>query len=273
MKVLLIGHSGFIGQIILKYILKKKLNLIITKYNKVKIPKDEKIQIFDFKKDKKNIQRLSNLDLIIHSAWGSLDNYNSKNHLNKILNENLIFLKKLIYLGAKNIIILGTCFEYGLCNGEVNENEVTKPTTSYGKAKKKLLLELKSLQNKKKFNLSWVRVFYIYGENQRKESLYSQIKISIKKGKKNFSLSNGNQKRDYLHVDVLAKKIVKLAFLKKNIGVVNVCSGKPVTIKNLVLKWKKKLKWNIKFNFGVKSTKKYEPNNFWGSIKKLNRLI
>ncbi|MDA8848806.1 NAD-dependent epimerase/dehydratase family protein, partial [Candidatus Pelagibacter ubique] len=73
------------------------------------------------------------------------------------------------------------------------------------------LLELKSLQNKKKFNLSWARVFYIYGENQRKESLYSQIKISIKKGKKNFSLSNGNQKRDYLHVDVLAKKIVKLA--------------------------------------------------------------
>ena len=81
------------------------------------------------------------------------------------------------------------------------------------------------------------------------------------------------KKESYAMYDVLAKKVVKLAFLKKNIGVVNVCSGKPVTIKNLVLKWKKKLKWNIKFNFGVKSIKKYEPNNFWGSIKKLNKLI
>ena len=69
MKVLLIGHSGFIGQIILKYILKKKLNLIITKYNKVKIPKDEKIQVFDFKKDKKKIQKLSNLDLTFFGSF------------------------------------------------------------------------------------------------------------------------------------------------------------------------------------------------------------
>ena len=37
MKVLLTGHSGFIGQNLLKYLLKKKINLFVTKHNNIKI--------------------------------------------------------------------------------------------------------------------------------------------------------------------------------------------------------------------------------------------
>ena len=45
MKVLLTGHSGFIGQSILKLLLKKKIKLFVTKYNKLLIPEKKKYQL------------------------------------------------------------------------------------------------------------------------------------------------------------------------------------------------------------------------------------
>lgn len=272
MKVLLIGHSGFIGQSLLKILIKKKINLFVTKYNNLKIPKSTKIKIIDLK-NKKNLNVLNNFDLIIHAAWNGLDNYNSKKHTNSILSENYKFLKKLINLGGKNIVVLGSCFEIGNCSGEVDENIEMRPNTHYGKAKKKLFSNLIKLKNKQLFNLTWIRIFYLYGNTQRKESLFSQIRISENKKKIFFDLTNGMQERDYMHVNTLAKKIIQLSFLKKNIGIINVCSGNPISVKNLVLRWKKRFKWQIKFNFGIKSLRKYEPKSFWGSVKKLRKVL
>ena len=107
MKVLLTGHSGFIGQNLLNELLKKKVNLYITKNKNLNISKNKLIKIIDLKK----FFFLNQFDLVIHAAWGELNNYNSKKHMNKILTENLKFLKRVILSGAKNIVVLGTCFE------------------------------------------------------------------------------------------------------------------------------------------------------------------
>ena len=149
MKVLLTGHSGFIGQNLLKYLLKKKIHLFVTKHNNINIFGKKKIKIIDLNDDLKNNKYLKNFDLVIHAAWSNLENYNSTNHIKKILPQNIKFLKKLIFLGAKNLVVLGTCFELGDCLGEVKEDQIMKPNTLYGKAKKKLYEKLLSLQKKK----------------------------------------------------------------------------------------------------------------------------
>tara|TARA_B100000795_G_scaffold66453_1_gene45519 strand:- start:486 stop:1313 length:828 start_codon:yes stop_codon:yes gene_type:complete len=274
MKVLLTGHSGFIGQNLLKYLLKKRIDLFITKHNNIKLIGKKKINIIDLNSRLNQKKLLTNFDLVIHAAWSSLENYNSTNHIKKILPENIKFLKKLIYLGAKNLVVLGTCFELGDCLGEVKETQIMKPNTQYGKAKKKLYDKLISLQKKNNFNLTWMRIFYIYGSNQRNKSIFSQLKNfnTIQSGKF-FALTEGKQLRDYMHVSTLAKKIIDVSLLNKNFGIVNVCSGNPISVKNLVLKWKSKFKWKIKFKFGGKNLKKYEPNSFWGSTLKLKTIL
>jgi len=274
MKVLLTGHSGFIGQNLLKYLLKKRINLFITKHKNIKVFGKKKINIIDLNNHLNKKNYLTNFDLVIHAAWSDLENYNSTNHIKKILPENIKFLKRLIYLGAKNLAVLGTCFELGDCFGEVKESQIMKPNTEYGKAKKKLYDKLISLQKKKKFNLTWMRIFYIYGPNQRNKSIYSQLKnFDTMQSGGIFELTEGKQLRDYMHVTTLAKKIIDLSFFNKNFGIVNVCSGKPISVKNLVLKWKKKFRWKIKFKFGGKSLKKYEPNSFWGSTVKIKSIL
>ena len=274
MKVLLTGHSGFIGQHLLKNLFKKRINLFVTKHNNIKVFGNKKINIIDLNNQLNKKDHLENFDLVIHAAWSNLENYNSINHIKKILPENIKFLKNLIYLGAKNLIVLGTCFELGDCFGEIKEDQIMKPNTHYGKAKKKLYDKLISLKKKKSFKLTWVRIFYIYGPNQRNKSIFTQLKnFDTKKNVSFFQLTEGKQLRDYMHVTTLAKKIVDLSFLNKNFGIVNVCSGKPISIKNLVLKWKNRFKWKIKFKFGAKKLKKYEPNSFWGSNVKLKSIL
>ena len=76
-------------------------------------------------------------------------------------------------------------------------------------------------------------------------------------------MSSGEQFRDYIHVKDLAKNIVFIA-LKKQFGIVNLCSGKPIKIKNLVNQWKRRYNWNINFKFNHFEIPKHESGKILG---------
>ena len=82
---------------------------------------------------------------------------------------------KNINAGIKNILVAGTCFEYGLVNGPIKSNTICNPTNMYAIGKnllhKMLLLEKKKLS----FNLLWTRIFYPYGENQKSGIVLSEL--------------------------------------------------------------------------------------------------
>jgi len=86
-------------------------------------------------------------------------------------------------------------------------------------------------------------------------------------------MSGGEQLRDYLPVDEVAKHIVSLALVKKDTGPVNVCSGTPVSVRRLVEGWVKENGWSIRLNLGHYPYPDYEPMAFWGDSKKLSTLI
>ena len=80
-------------------------------------------------------------------------------------------------------------------------------------------------------------------------------------------MSSGEQFRDYIHIKDLAKNIVFIALKKKQFGIVNLCSGKPIKIKNLVNQWKRRYNWNINFKFNHFEIPKHESGKFWGCNK------
>ena len=86
-------------------------------------------------------------------------------------------------------------------------------------------------------------------------------------------MSSGEQYRDYIHIKDLAQNIVTIALKKKNFGIINVCSGKPIQIKKLVKKWKIKYKLKINFKFNSLSMPSYESIKFWGNKKKLEKVL
>ena len=65
--------------------------------------------------------------------------------------------------------------------------------------------------------------------------LYNQILNSSKKNSNKINVY-GNLVRDYLYIDQMSKIIINLASKNKNFGIINICSGKGISLKNLVKK-------------------------------------
>ena len=118
-----------------------------------------------------------------------------------------------------------------------------------------------------------MRFFYLYGNDQPQRSLYGMLKEAVKNKEIEFNISGGKQLRDYLHIDEANKKIVKLINIKSDLGIINICSGKPISVIDLVEYWKLKYNWNIKLNLGYYPYSKLEPMEFWGSNEKYKKTI
>ena len=272
MKIILFGSEGTIGSYVKSELLKNHYDLYLVE-NKTRIKRSIRYKIL-----KKNFltkkKFFSEKDIVIYLPWGNLDNFNSKLHIKKEFPEHFANIKKLLKLGMKNILVSGTCFEYKKKNGIMSETSKISPATNYGIAKDRLRIKLNMLKKIYKFKLSWIRIFYIYGNKNDNNNLWSQLNNCAKNKKnKNFNMSSGEQYRDYIHVKDLAKNIVAIALKKRNFGVINVCSGKPVQIKKLVKKWKIKYKLKINLKFNRLSIPNYESIKFWGSDKKLKKIL
>ena len=212
-------------------------------------------------------------DILIYLAWGKLDDYFSKKHLVEELPAHYNKINRMIKLGVKNVICAGTCFEYGLQEGKLTEKNLAKPVIPYAIAKNNLRKKLQLLRKKKYFKLTWLRIFYIYNNDVFNKNLWSSIKVALKENKILFKMSSGIQKRDYVDVKKFCNYIIKIINKKKSLGVINISSGKGISIKQTVYNWKKKYKWTINFKFGEMKIPKYEPINFWGCNKKLRKFI
>ncbi len=175
-----------------------------------------------------------------------------------------LFLKKIVACGIKDISVSGTCFEYGLREGALSVEMNSNPHNPYALAKDTLRKFLQQLQLSTAFNLKWIRLFYTYGKGQMGSSILSQLETAATNGDESFNMSGGEQLRDYLHVEEVAKKIVHFSLDEKLNGIVNCCSGKPISIKRLVEDYIKENEYKIKLNFGYYPYNDYEAMAFWG---------
>ena len=212
-------------------------------------------------------------DVLIHLAWGGLPNYKSLHHFEQELPAQYRFLKGLVESGLKNLVVTGTCFEYGMQSGPLREEMETRPTNPYGCAKDTLRRQLEYLKRDQSFTLTWARLFYVYGDGQAKNSLLPQLKGAVERGDKVFNMSGGEQLRDYLPITEVAKCLVSLAMGNRDNGIVNICSGKPMSVRKLVEGWIKENDWSIDLNLGYYTYPDYEPMAFWGERHKLDRCL
>jgi len=175
--------------------------------------------------------------------------------------------------GLKNLVVTGTCFEYGMKEGCLSEDMVADPQNAYALAKDTLRKFLFELQKKHAFDCKWIRLFYMYGEGQNPNSLLSQLQLALQNGDKKFNMSGGEQERDYLPVEKVAEYIVAVALQNEVDGIINCCSGKSIKIKELATNYLKEKNADITLNLGYYPYTDYEPMSFWGDDHKLKQIL
>jgi len=278
MKVAVTGASGFVGRHVLPALLERGVEIVaVTRDVKRLAGLNESICVVEMNiADSSHdcFDRLGKPDILIHLAWAGLPNYASLHHFETELPLQFKFLKTMVEAGLPSLFVTGTCFEYGMQSGSLSEDLMTLPANPYGYAKDALRQQLEFLRTIKPFDLTWARLFYIYGEGQQRNSLYTQLGDAVSRKEPEFKMSGGNQVRDYLPVSEAAQLIVALALKEENdCGTVNICSGKPIIIRKLVEGWLEQSGWDIKLGLGQFPYPDYEPMAFWGDRRRLDKLL
>lgn len=212
-------------------------------------------------------------DALIHLAWGGLPNYKSLHHFEQELPAQYTLLKGLVESGLKTLVVAGTCFEYGMQSGPLSEVMAAQPANPYGLAKDTLRRQLEQLQRQTPFALNWARLFYLHGDGQAANSLWPQLQSAVARGEASFPMSGGEQLRDYLPVTEVAKHLVDLALAQRDNGIVNVCSGRPISVRQLVEGWVADNGWAIQLDLGRYPYPDHEPMAFWGDDRKLRHCL
>ena len=275
MKILITGATGFIGTNLINTLNESDHEIIGIARNlsnpELIISKNIKLVKHNLNNDNKELfEKIEFPDFLIHLAWEGIPDYEGYFNITKNLTRDIRFIGDLLERGLKKILVTGTCLEYGKkAKGELYESLQTNPDTPYGIAKDSLRKILENLVTLKNANLQWARLFYIYGEGQRKSSLFGQLDEAIKNNEVTFKMTDGTQLRDYLHIEEVVQRLNYLINNENINGIINICSNKPISLKDLVQKVVNEKKSTIELKFGNLKKRSYESESFWGNSHKL----
>lgn len=277
MRIAVTGACGFIGRHVLAELEKQAVDVVAMLQNPAQldlIGPGIKGVVIDIETPPSNaFELLGAPDVLIHLAWGGLPNYNSLHHMEEELPNQYRFLSGLVRSGLVSLVVAGTCFEYGMLSGPLCEALIPQPNNPYGYAKDALRRQLEFLRNFTPFAFTWARLFYPYGDGQSEKSLLPQLKKAVQRGDSFFNMSGGEQLRDFIPVTDVATMLVALALHRTDIGIVNICSGKPISVRTLVEGWIREYGWSIQLNLGYYPYPDYEPMAFWGCRDKLDTVL
>ena len=280
-KVLVTGATGFIGHYVVEELLRLGHTVIASSSNKehaVSKSWFHKVTYVPFDlKQTGDVQNLAdyfgNPDMVIHLAWEGLPNYTAAFHLEENLPRHIAFLKNLVDHGVTDITIAGTCLEYGMKEGCLQEDMECNPANAYAIAKDRLRKELEQWSVQRPLNFKWIRLFYMFGKGQNPKSLISQLDKALEENAAVFNMSGGEQVRDFLPIEKVAAYMVAIALQQKITGVINCCSGQPVKLKDFVEQYLLKVNKHITLNLGYYPYTDYEPMAFWGNDTKLKSIL
>lgn len=278
MKVIVTGATGFVGRHVVDRLLEHNHSVTavardperarsLSWYSRANF-----VQA-DLKKLNANVRNhLGDADLVVHLAWSGLPNFNSLIHIDQNLPESYEFLRAVVREGYQRILVVGTCFEYGMQQGCLSESLRTYPSNPYGLAKDSLRKFLECLRAEFPFELQWCRLFYMFGDGQNPKSLLSQLDAAIRRNDKTFPMSGGEQLRDFLPIQEIARRLVRLMEIPQATGVFNICSGKPISIRSLVEERIHAAGSTIQPQLFAYPYPDYEPFAFWGDSLKFDSI-
>ncbi len=275
MKNLLItGSSGFIGSYCADNFEKHNYNIycISSKNNKAFNKKNFLKKTFEVSKIRNFIKKNKiNYVLLSHGSTNHVRDFN------KIYKDHFLFTKLIIenldlkYL--KKIIFLSTGDEYGHVKKlPIKEDFCCRPNSNYSLVKNITTNFLINYFHKKKVSVIVLRLFLIFGKNQRLPRLIPLLKDTLKKNR-TFHINSLTQKKDLCHISDLYK-VLSIIFLHKTTikDIFNFGSGYQISIKQVINIVEKKYNKKIKVKFDNKNAIK-NSFSFYPDITKLKKIF
>tara|TARA_B110000503_G_C7155083_1_gene416930 strand:- start:208 stop:1137 length:930 start_codon:yes stop_codon:yes gene_type:complete len=243
--IIVTGGLGFIGKNLVKKINSstKQEVIIVDKPEKKILKNNTYLNNLIFLKKLGNKNFAKKISIIFHQ--GANSNTAEKN-FSSIMQDNFFYTKELISLCEKfdiPLIYASSASVYGRNPRGFSEREKLNPSNYYAISKSLIdLLVEKKIKKNKKIKIVGLRYFNVYGPGEEMKKRMASVFYHFNKQLKNQSFiklfkgadsyKNGEQKRDFVHVNDCVN--VNLFFYKKfKSGIYNVGSGMAATFNSV----------------------------------------
>lgn len=275
-RVLVTGASGFIGRHCLPTLMSNGFEVHATD---ITVPDEGSLGVCWHAADLLDRRQADELlaevhpSYLLHFAWYAkpAEYWNSLENIRWV--EGSLQLLRLFHMnGGKRVVMAGTCAEYDWRYGYCSEHITPLvPLTLYGTCKNALQHLLKEFSHVTGLSSAWGRIFFLYGPHENPGRLVASFIRCLLESKEAFCL-HGDLIRDFLHVQDVASAFVTL-LESSVVGPVNIVSGNPVTLRDIVNTVADKLGRMGLVRFGVQTHPFDEPKLLVAEMDRLHNEV
>lgn len=283
--ILITGGGGYLGSKLLErllnsdtkyYILDKSFNYLSSslaqKHNNIILCKadiTDKVQVSEVCKQATPYYIFHFAALLDRSRdfsiYPQLYEVNVKGTLN--------LLEALLDIPYQGLYFSSTSEVYGTTNSvPFHEEQIPAPASPYSLTKlmaEQLIQTFSDIQHKP---YTIMRIFNFYGPGLPDNTLIGQMMRAFRR-QEVLKMTKGEQKRDFLYIEDLLDAIILIAGSRKNLkSVFNICSGKDISIRNIVDEFLCISGKKPDIEFGALSYRRNEIWELWGTNQKISNL-
>lgn len=273
MKILIIGSKGFIGSNLVQYFQQHKYNVFKADVVVDYIDTDRYFLIDASNSDYNTVFHYQKYDLCINcsgaaSVPDSLKNPMRDYYLNTVNVFKILTAINQFQPDCKFINISSAAIYGNPKSLPVDENAERAPLSPYGYHKLQAEQICEEFHTFFKLNTCSLRVFSVYGNGLQKQ-LFWDLNQKALSGKPIELYGTGNESRDFIHVNDLARAIELVAKTSEfKAEIINIGNGQEVKIKDAVATFFEFFKDEVKYTFSG-TTRIGDPLNWKANIKKL----
>ena len=272
-RVLVTGANGYIGTYVIQELLRKGYEAIACDVSFHNLPQNvTRLEAHIFAPDITIYELAGKPDCLIHLAWRNGFQHNAETHLQD-LPLHIRFLTGMIDAGLQKLSVMGSMHEVGYWEGAITAQSPTNPLSYYGIAKNALRQAMEVATKGKNVCFHWLRGYYIFGNDSKSNSVLGKILEADKRGQEWFPFTSGKNLYDYISVEELAQQIVAASLQTAHTGIINCCSGVPVSLSEMAERFIKDNGLQIRLQYGAYPDRPYDSPGVWGDATLIQQIL
>lgn len=271
-RILVTGANGLLGRGVVQQLLNDGCEIIATDFDTSSCDPRANLKPCDLFRIENPFTYFDKPEIVLHLAWRNGFIHNHSSHIED-LPKHYEFIKKMAESGVSQISVMGTMHEIGFFEGMIEDSSVPNPVSLYGIAKDTLRRLTFYECQKNSITCQWLRAFYIITNAKNGASIFSKIALEEEKQTKTFPFTSGTNKMDFLHYPEFCYKVASAVEQNEVTGIINVCSGKPEKLSDVIENFIAENGYKIRLDYGKFPDRPYDSKAVWGDNTKIQMII
>lgn len=272
-RVLVTGANGYIGTHVVKALLAQGHRVVACDLAFDRVPDGaQRLDADIFAPDADIYRQAGEPDCLIHLAWRNGFRHNADTHIAD-LPLHVGFLSRMLDAGLKSLSVMGSMHEVGYWEGAITADTPTRPLSFYGVAKNALRQAVEILIKDKDVCFHWLRGYYIYGDDAHSSSVLGKLLEAEQRGQALFPFTSGKNRYDYIEVGELARQIAAASLQTRYQGIINCCSGDPVSLGEMAERFIRMHGLKIRLQYGAFPDRPYDSPGVWGDAAVIRQIL